>query len=184
MKEFELKVRVKQISMERLLAGYRTLGAAAEACGLCPNYGTVWSCPPGVPEAERYLKPFSGCFLIGVQVSYPEQLRKETASAKEVQAVRDRAYERIKKQLFLTLLELEKQVPGGVCLGAGRCILCSRCERKEGKPCRFPKLRRYSVTAFGLDFARMAEEQLDMKLLWSLEGLPEYDVAVAALCYQ
>ena len=46
-----------------------------------------------------------------------------------------------------------------------------------------PDVQNIARTAFDKTVI-MAEEQLDMKLLWSLEGLPEYDVAVAALCYQ
>ena len=76
---------------------------------------------------------------------------------------------------------VEKEFPEGTCIGAGRCILCRKCARTEGKACRYPQLRRYSITAFGFDFSRMVKDNLGMELLWSSNGVPEYDVAVAAL---
>lgn len=43
-------------------------------------------------------------------------------------------------------------------------------------------MRRYSIAAFGFDCGAMMKEQLDMELIWSKDGgLPEYDVAVAAM---
>ncbi|MFQ8759611.1 MAG: hypothetical protein ACLSAF_09405 [Intestinimonas sp.] len=35
-------------------------------------------------------------------------------------------------------------------------------------------------SAFGFDLTALAKEQLGMDLLWAGEGLPEYNVAIAA----
>ena len=40
------------------------------------------------------------------------------------------------------------------------------------------------MTAFGFDFTKLLRELFDMEIKWSSEGLPEYDVAVAALFYK
>ncbi len=97
---------------------------------------------------------------------------------RKVQEIRDRSYEKIKRNLLLTLLELEKVLPEGRCIGAGRCGLCRECTRSEGRGCRYPEMRRYSIAAVGFDCGAMMKEQLDMELIWSKDGgLPEYDVA-------
>ena len=129
------------------------------------------------------LKPFREGFLIAVKVKYPEETRTLAVSAAKAQEIRNQTYEKVKRNLLLTLLELEKEFPGGICIGAGRCILCSHCARQDGESCRYPKLRRYSITAFGFDFARMVRDLLGIELLWSPDGLPEYDVAVSGLFY-
>lgn len=178
---YDLEVQVRKISVERLLTQYWNPELVSEACKLCPDYGKVWSCPPGVPEADAYLKKFSEGFLIGVKVKYPEEIRKNVSTPEEAQQLRNQTYERVKRNLLLILLELEKEFPEGTCIGAGRCILCRKCARAEGKACRYPQLRRYSITAFGFDFSRMVKDNLGMELLWSSNGVPEYDVAVAAL---
>lgn len=178
---YDLEVQVRKISVERLLTQYWNPEPVREACRLCPDYGKVWSCPPGVPEADAYLKKFSEGFLIGVKVKYPEEIRKNVSTPEEAQQLRNQTYEKVKRNLLLILLELEKEFPEGTCIGAGRCILCRNCARTEGKACRYPQLRRYSITAFGFDFSRMVKDNLGMELLWSSNGVPEYDVAVAAL---
>ena len=54
---YDLEVQVRKISVERLLTQYWNPEPVREACKLCPDYGKVWSCPPGVPEADTYLLP-------------------------------------------------------------------------------------------------------------------------------
>ncbi len=51
---YDLEVQVRKISVERLLTQYWNPEPVREACKLCPDYGKVWSCPPGVPEADAY----------------------------------------------------------------------------------------------------------------------------------
>lgn len=179
--DYNIEVTVRKVSTERLLACYWNPAPVREACKLCPDYGNVWSCPPGVPEADEYLSPFSEGFLIAVKICYPEKTREMAVDAESAARIRAASYEKVKRNLLLTLLELEKSVPGGLCMGAGRCILCPSCTRREGDACRYPHLRRYSITAFGFDFAKVTEELMNIRLLWSAQGLPEYDVAVAGL---
>lgn len=181
--KYDIEVQVSRVSVSRLLSEYWNPDPVREACKLCPDYGKVWSCPPGGPEADDYLKPFREGFLIAVKVKYPEETRTLAVSAAKAQEIRNQTYEKVKRNLLLTLLELEKEFPGGICIGAGRCILCSHCARQDGESCRYPKLRRYSITAFGFDFARMVRDLLGIELLWSPDGLPEYDVAVSGLFY-
>lgn len=181
---YELEVKVKQLSVRRLLASYWKPDPEGQGCRGCPHYGNVWSCPPGLPATDEYLAPYSGCFLVGARVIYSPETRARAVNQEEADRLREQGYEKVAKELLLTLLELESQVPGGRCMGAGRCILCRRCARLEGKPCRHPELCRYSITGFGFDFARMVKEQLDFELLWNPGGLPEYDVVVAALFYK
>lgn len=154
-----------------------------EACRLCPYYGKVWSCPPDLPDTLCYLEPYSQVYLVAVKVQYSDEMRKRAISQSEADRIRQESYEVEKKKLLLALLELEQNMPGRKCLGAGRCILCERCSREEGKPCRYPRKRRYSITGFGFDFTKIFKDIFGIPMLWSSEGLPEYDVAVAALFY-
>ncbi len=178
---YDLEVYVKKLSVSELLARYWNPAPVRDACRLCPDYGKVWSCPPGTPEADEYLKGFQESFLIGVKVVYPPEVRSFAATPETAQKIRDLSYEKVKRNLLLTLLEVEKKERGSLCMGAGRCILCRRCARQDGMPCRYPQDCRYSITAFGFDFAKLLREAMGIELLWSPEGLPEYDVAVAAL---
>lgn len=172
---------VRRVSKELLLSCYSNPGQVQQSCCACPHYGKVWSCPPGIPDAACYLEPYDEAFLTAVKVIYPQEQRDAATTARQTERIRQETYEKVKRELLLTLLELEKKLPGSKCMGAGRCILCGKCARETGGNCRHPQDRRYSVTAFGFDFGKMLGELMDIRLLWSPDGLPEYDVAVAAL---
>ena len=98
---YDLEVQVRKISVERLLTQYWNPEPVREACKLCPDYGKVWSCPPGVPEADAYLKKFSEGFLIGVKVKYPEEIRKKDSTPQEAKQQRKQTYEKEKRKLHL-----------------------------------------------------------------------------------
>lgn len=178
------EVQVRQITKELLMKEYCHPEQFLDSCRLCPYYGKRWSCPPGLPDPFCYLEPYSHAFLVAVKVAYSDEVRRMAISEQEAERIRQESYEVVKKKLLLALLELEKEVPGGKCLGAGKCILCDNCTREEGAPCRCPRKRRYSITGFGFDFSKILQELFGIPLLWSSEGLPEYDVAVAALFYE
>ncbi|MBS6195939.1 MAG: hypothetical protein KH828_10220 [Clostridiales bacterium] len=179
--KYQTEVFVKEIRKDRLFQEYRMKESSWEACKLCPNYGKVWSCPPDIPEPMCYLEPFQKVFLTAVKVVYSDEVRKECKSPEQAENVRLESYEQVKKAILCRLLEKEKEYPGSKVLGAGRCTLCGYCSREEGKPCRHPEQRRYSITSFGFDFSKMLGDIFDIPLRWSGESLPEYDVAVAAL---
>lgn len=181
---YDTEVQVRKLPSKLLLTKYRDSSRFLDSCKLCPDYGKVWSCPPGLPDAGCYLEDYDQVFLIAVKVLYLEETREQAVSQEATARIRQETYEQVKKRLLLTLLTMEQEVPSGKCLGAGRCILCERCTRADGKPCRFPDQRRYSITGFGFDFTKLLPELLGIPLLWSPKGLPEYDVAVAALFYK
>lgn len=176
------QVLTRILDRQVFFSRYLQQDASEEACRPCPYYGKRWSCPPGLPELNSYLEMYDRVCLVVVKVDYPGEMReKAMENAEETEKIREETYEAAKKELLLKLLELERKIPGSKALGAGRCILCEHCTREKGKPCRNPELRRYSITGFGMDFAELLKEEFQIPMLWAARGLPEYDVAVAAL---
>ncbi|NCB64014.1 MAG: hypothetical protein EOM52_10485 [Clostridia bacterium] len=176
----QTQVTVKSIPVSRWMERYHTPEKFVGACEACPDYGRVWSCPPGVPEARGYFSPYQTAYLIGVKVVYDAETRAAALDGARTDEVRQATYGRVKRLLMETLLALESAFPGSVTVAAGRCELCERCTRPDALPCRTPERRRYSFSAFGFDLGRIAEEELGLKLLWSGQRLPEYNVAIAA----
>lgn len=170
------------LEKERFFETYLRSGASEEDCRLCPYYGKRWSCPPGLPDIRSYLERYERVCVLVLKISYGEELRAEAEKSPQAAAeIREQYYEGAKARLLGELLQAERKLPGSKLLGAGRCVLCSRCAREEGKPCRNPGLRRYSITGFGLDFGRLLLGEFGIPMLWAKKGLPEYDVAVSAL---
>lgn len=180
---YTTQVKTAALPVERWLRDYRTPERFRDACSACPDYGRVWSCPPGVPEAERLFAPFSTVSVIGVSVIYSQRTRAAADTPEHTELIRQSTYGQVKKALMASLLELERELPGSWSVAAGRCEQCRRCTRRDGLPCRRPERLRFSFSAFGFDLGRMAEELLGLRLLWAARGLPEYTVALAAFLH-
>ena len=178
---YTTQVRVKALPVKEWLSGYCFPDLFRDACRHCPDYNMNWSCPPDLPDAETLLGEYRTVYLIGVKVTYDERQREEAlASAQAADRVRSASYGVVKKALLEVLLNLEQAVPGSYTVAAGRCEQCEKCSRIVGRICRRPERLRYSFSAFGFDLTGLARDQLGLELLWAGQGLPEYNVAVAA----
>lgn len=174
------QVKTAVLPVARWLDDYCRPEQFRDACRACPDYGRVWSCPPGVPDARTAFAPFRAAHIIGVRVDYAPELIAAATTPERTEALRQAGYGTVKKLVLSTLLELEKTIPGSWTVAAGRCEQCETCTRREGLPCRKRSRMRYSFSAFGFDLGRMAKEELGLELLWAERGLPAYDCAIAA----
>ena len=177
---YTTQVKTAVLPVSRWLADYCEPERFRDACASCPEYGKVWSCPPGVPEPQQAFSAFRTVYIIGVRVDYAPETVAAARTPELTELLRANTYGVVKKALLSTLLELERAVPGSWTVAAGRCEQCERCTRRDGQPCRKPERMRYSFSAFGFDLVKISEELLDLKLLWASQGLPEYNVALAA----
>lgn len=175
----ETKTAVRIMQVQEFLKCYYQPEQLAQSCAACPSFGKVWSCPPSVPETERFFAPFSRIVLVGVQVYYDDAQRQ--AAYGNADAVRAQSYEPAKRSLLEALLCLERHFKGTVAIAAGRCEQCAQCTREQGKPCCKPARMRYSFSGFRIDLTGIAAQQLGMPLVWSKEALPPYQVAIGAL---
>lgn len=175
------EVKVVTLPVKQWIEQYCRPEQFAGACEACPDYGRVWSCPPGIQSAKEIFAPFSRVHIIGMKVVYRAETRAAATTAEKTERLRAATYGKAKRILLESLLELEKAIPGSWSLAAGRCELCDRCCRIDGLPCRMPERMRYSFTGVGFDLMRIAREVLELELLWNPGGLPEYNVAIAAL---
>lgn len=178
---YRSEVKVVTLPVDQWLAQYYRPEVFLEACKACPHYGQVWSCPPLPQPTPELTRPFSCIHIIAIKVIYSEQIRAEANTADRANIIRTATYGRVKRALLESLLELEKTIPGSWCVAAGECELCDVCSRSKGLPCRMPERMRYSFSGLGLDLTRIAHKVLDIDLLWQKDGLPEYNVAIAAL---
>ena len=182
---YEVQVQVKTLKVSDWLNRYCSPETFVPLCRACPEYEKNWSCPTGVPDAHAYAAKYKYAQIIGLKVLYDEQTRKESLlSAEREEEIRQQTYGVAKKKLRDVLFALEEAIPDSVTIMAGKCELCERCARIDGMPCRHPERMRYSFSGLGFDLVRIAEEELELPLLWQKEGLPEYNVAVAAFLHR
>ena len=177
---YTAQVQTAALPVSRWLAEYCDPRRFQDACRACPDYGNIWSCPPGVPDAAQAFAPFRTVHIIGVRVNYAPETLARARTPELTEQLRQASYGVVKKQLLSTLLELEKAVPGSWTVAAGRCEQCETCARREGRPCRKRSRMRYSFSAFGFDLGELARKELGLELLWAERGLPAYNAAIAA----
>lgn len=168
----------KEISVEDYVRDYVNVSEFIEYCKECRNYGTVWSCPPYDFDAEDYWRKFSVLYLTARKIIFEPGTGKDES----MEIMRE-----VKEDMSRELYILEEQNPGSVSLSAGSCGLCrkdgqSGCMRPEGKPCRHPKLMRYSIEAIGGNVGKTVSKLMGIELEWVTEGkLPSYFVLVGGL---
>ena len=177
---FHAEVKTASLPVSRFLAEYCRPEQFCPLCHDCPDYGRVWSCPPGVPEARETLSGYQSALLIGVKVFYDPSTRAKAVSPEAAELLRQATYGKVKRGVLESLLLLQQTLPDSYLISAGRCELCERCARMDGQPCIKPQSLRYSFSAFGFDLSRISRELLDTPLLWDNQGLPEYNMAIYA----
>lgn len=69
------EVKVDTLPVKRWMEEYCTPEKFAGSCEACPDYGKVWSCPPGLPDAKALFIPFSRVHIIGMKVVYKKETR-------------------------------------------------------------------------------------------------------------
>ncbi|MDO5135574.1 MAG: DUF2284 domain-containing protein [Eubacteriales bacterium] len=152
------------------------------ACKECPNYGTVWSCPPYSFDVPSYWKKYKTLELTASKITFDDQALNRTYTKEEMdQLLQDVLYKE-KKALTRELFQQEKLHPGSVSLSAGTCQSCAACTRPKGSPCLMPEQLRYSIEALGGNVGLTIEKLLGLTLEWMEEGrLPHHFVLVCGL---
>ncbi|WP_298594523.1 DUF2284 domain-containing protein [uncultured Mitsuokella sp.] len=143
-------------------------------CRECPNYGTVWSCPPLSFEVEEYLSGFAWVNILCAKIILSDRTIAEADTPEKIKSVGWEMLLAVKLGMEEKLRHLEKALPGSVSLSSGSCNLCSACSRKDGKPCRQPDKMRYSLDAFGFDLSAITKDMFAIDILWCKDRLPDY----------
>ena len=167
------------LSIGEFLSRYVDIPSFLKCCAVCPNFGSVWSCPPYNFDPESLWRSYGNIRIVCVKMDFGALAEKDDAASQEEAA-------RMRREQFhvmeAELLRMETENPGSRALLAGSCHACAVCARKEGKPCRFPEKMRYSVESLGANVGKLTEEQFDLPLLWSKRGeIPAYGVLCGGL---
>lgn len=176
----EISVDVRRIDPETMLSRYCFPGKFLPLCRSCPDYARDWSCPPGTVRAASFFPQYRSVYVVGMKVTYSAEERREALDPDLTDPVRQATYGRAKAVLRETMLALEEAYPGSLTIMAGRCEVCTHCSRELGVACVCPEKKRISFSALEFDLSKLTDELLHEKLLWCSQGLPEYDMAIAA----
>jgi len=133
----------------------------------CPFYGHSWSCPPNSPYLEKALSTYTEFYLIYSMFNLEGYIQKEKERT-------NRSEFYIKNTFLLTksfesndlenevakfLNQYDKAYKKLLLLYDGSCKYCKTqkagaCSFDSGEPCRFPKEKRFSMEAIGIEVIR------------------------------
>lgn len=119
---------------------------------LCGQYGVNHSCPPdcGTPgEMKRRITAHRRALVL--QTIWEIEDYTDAAAIKAAKAEHNAATQRLVRRLREAGLD-------GPIVGASGCALCSPCAKKEGLPCRFPKLQYSCMSAYCIFVRELAEK--------------------------
>lgn len=165
----------KEIAVKDYIRDYVNVAEFLEYCKQCPNYGTVWSCPPYDFDAADFWTPYETFYITATKINFaPGTTLQESGEIMQ----------EVKEQMSRELYELEERYPGSVSLSAGCCRLCrpDGCGRASGLSCRYPQKMRYSIESLGGNVGLTVSKLMGIELEWVTEGkLPSYFVLVGGL---
>ena len=131
----------------------------------CSNHKNCWSCPPLAPSFDKYNrdpsnKPYTKCLVYAFWIDWDFSINSDNPYFRLINANRTVSpytfnYGKILESAF-----------GGKDMIDGRCPLCIKCKKVLGEPCAFPKERRSSLEALGIDATRLSECVLEHEIQW------------------
>lgn len=146
-----------------------------DLCMQCPNFDMLWSCPPFVPDFEKFAAKYK----------YVEVLLfwAETTQFSEEENPAIACYEFLKEENRKYVLQLEEEKSGRAVFSFS-CDLCSKCKKREEKPCKKPKKMRFNITAFGFMTEDLSNVLMNHRVSWSRDGKEaQYITQVSFLLY-
>lgn len=178
---YQTSIKINEMILSEFITKYQNQEKFMAFCQECPNYNTLWSCPPLLFDAEQFLREYSYITIIGVKVIYPDETIRFADTPEKISKVTKQSLREVKDKLSAAMLAWEAQIPNSVSLASGGCYFCERCSRQDDLPCRHPEKMRYSLDAFGFDLTAITAELLAIELKWPQGSLPEYYTLIHAL---
>jgi predicted metal-binding protein len=144
----------------------------------CPHYGHSWCCPPSAPYLEEKISQYKKhLFLIYVKfdlkkhikemkVEYPKKKENRIwTSIYRNNFVRDY----LEKEILVFLENYNETYNDKLILWDGHCKICekegNRCTYDSKEPCRYPKDKRYSMEAVGINVDKTVRK-LNIQIEW------------------
>ncbi|TFF63752.1 MAG: hypothetical protein EU521_00450 [Promethearchaeota archaeon] len=130
----------------------------------CPYYNHSWSCPPAAPYLEKQIASYREYFLIYSKLDLEDYIKKEkkkNPNRSELYIKSNYFYNKmdssgLDKEFEIFLDQYDNPYSKKLLLYSGTCTYCNiesnqECTFDSGEPCRFPKERKYSMEAVGIE---------------------------------
>ena len=178
---YETSYYLNALSMVDFCAKYQQMEKFLAYCRECPNYKTVWSCPPFSFDVKEFLRPYHYIYVVGVRIDLAPETILKANTLEKMKSIGWDILLSVKLSLEDEMQWLEKHSYGSLSLSSGGCNRCHTCSRKDRKPCRQTGKMRYSLDAFGFDLTAITGDLLNIELQWCHDSLPKYFTLIHGL---
>lgn len=182
--DYKVEYRKSSMKMSAFRERYQNREKYIGFCRQCPNYATVWSCPPFDFEPNAYLAGFAWVNIVGAKINLSRELIERADTTEKVKNIGWEIVVTVKLEMEEYMRQLEKALPASLSLSSGGCNLCQNCDRRDRQPCRQPDKMRYSLDAFGFDLTAITRDMLGIEIQWCRERLPDYFTLIHGLLTQ
>jgi predicted metal-binding protein len=181
---FSMHYKHQLISFETLkefLISDEAKNAACQHGLVCSNRNACFSCPPFAPSLEKYnTENHKNCLVYAFWVDWNFTMKSDNPYFHLINSNRT-----VSPYIYHYGQILEQVLGGKDCID-GRCRLCDPCMLKLKKPCAFPKQRRSSLEALGIDASSLSSKVLQHPIQWYTKNngnitTPQYITAIHGL---
>lgn len=133
----------------------------------CPSYGHSWACPPVAPYLEQKVSQYIHFYLIFTKFDLKNYIKEEKVkyphdSEEKIRNeffLRSILRDNLEQEMCLIIDKFKNSYKENFILWDGFCRVCFNkkdkgCNYDSGNPCRYPKKKRYSMEAVGIDVTR------------------------------
>ncbi len=144
----------------------------------CPSYGHSWTCPPEAPYLEETVAQFREFYLIYYQLNLTGYIKKQKVKYPKMseKSIRNMLYtnnflhNKLENEIHAFFDNYQESYEDKLILWDGYCQVCSNkiekgCTYDTGKPCRYPKKRKYSMEAVGIEVTKTVSN-LNLDIEW------------------
>lgn len=165
-------LRIATIMTRELVERYYNPEKLLPLCVACANYGKNYACPPTGMDMKARLLAFNYAHVLMDKVKLDGNMDKSAVIA---------AFTTAKERFNAILREYEALNIGSIALAPGSCMLCEKCSRASGNPCRHPDKMRVSMEAYSLEISRLAKDLFAIDIQWYVDKQPEYLTLIGAI---
>ncbi len=144
----------------------------------CPSYGHSWACPPEAPYLEYEVSTYKKFYLVYVKFdlnSYIEEIKAKHPKRNEKNIrnaffMKNLLRDELGHEILNFIEEIQISYEDKLILWDGFCRVCfnekdKECTYDAGEPCRYPKKKRYSMEAVGIDVTQTVKN-LEFNIEW------------------
>ena len=180
---YELKRYIKILDAKEFYNRFSNFDKVQGFCKNCPRYNTNFSCSPVEDiNLENYVKKYDKAKVVVTQLLFKKEFYEKEYTKEEFDEFINSTFIKERDYIKEIIKKEEKEHLESESL-TGPCNYCRKDCKKVFDKCQHPEIRRFTLSALGLDANKILKDLFDIDLILIEKKLPEYMNNVTVLLY-